>query len=140
MVKKAHSLVEEAQARIRNLTPAQVQELSRREDVEIIDVRDIRELWQGGKISGAIHSPRGMLEFWIDPHSPYHRKIFAQPKEFIFYCAMGWRSALAAKLAQDMGLTAAHLAGGYKAWQEFGGATEEVPQKTYMRNSSKTKS
>ena len=130
MVKDILSLVEEAQKRIPSLTPAEVENLSQQKAV-LVDVRDIRELWQQGKIIGALHSPRGMLEFWIDPASPYHRKIFAQPRKFVFYCSKGWRSALAAQTAADMGLDAAHLAGGYEAWMKFGGPTEKILQKDY---------
>jgi rhodanese-related sulfurtransferase len=91
-------------------------------DSIFVDVRDVRELERDGMIPGAFHAPRGMLEFWIDPESPYHKPIFAQPKRFVFYCAGGWRSALAAKVAQEMGLRAvAHIEGGYRAWEEKDG-------------------
>jgi rhodanese-related sulfurtransferase len=75
---------------------------------------------------GAFHCPRGMLEFWIDPESPYHKPVFAQDKKFVFFCAGGWRSALAAKTAKDMGLTpVAHIDGGFGAWKKAGGPVEE---------------
>ncbi len=87
-----------------------------------------RELEREGRVPGAFHCPRGMLEFWIDPASPYHKPVFAEPKRFLFYCASGWRSALAARTAQEMGLDGvAHLGGGLKAWREAGGPVEAVP-------------
>jgi rhodanese-related sulfurtransferase len=95
-----------------------------------VDLRDPRELEREGKIPGAFHCPRGMLEFWIDPESPYHKPIFAEPKHFVFYCASGWRSALATKTAQEMGLDqVAHLSGGFTAWKAASGPVEPVPAK-----------
>lgn len=92
------------------------------EGVRFIDLRDIREIARAGAIPGAFHCPRGMLEFWIDPESPYHKPIFAGPYFFIFYCAGGWRSILAARTAQLMGLDpVAHIQGGFWAWKEAGG-------------------
>ena len=91
-------------------------------DVVIVDLRDPRELEREGKMPGAFHCPRGMLEFWIDPESPYHKPIFAEDKRFVFFCGGGWRSALAAKTAQDMGLKpVAHIEGGFSAWKKAGG-------------------
>jgi rhodanese-related sulfurtransferase len=101
-------------------------------DVEtlFIDLRDIRELQREGKIPGARHVPRGLLEFWIDPQSPYHKSFFAEPKRFVFYCNLGWRSALAAKAAQQMGLeNVCHIDGGFEAWKQAGGAVEEKGSK-----------
>jgi rhodanese-related sulfurtransferase len=95
-----------------------------------VDLRDIRELQREGFIPGAFHAPRGMLEFWIDPESPYHKEIFASGKSFIFYCASAWRSALATQTAQRMGLApVAHLEGGFTAWREGGGAVEKKEEK-----------
>jgi rhodanese-related sulfurtransferase len=94
-----------------------------------VDIRDIRELWREGKITGATHAPRGMLEFWIDPSSPYHRELFAADKKFVFYCASAWRSALATLTAQQMGLKACHIAGGFTAWKEARGPIEDVQKK-----------
>jgi rhodanese-related sulfurtransferase len=92
----------------------------------LVDLRDPRELEREGKMPGAFHCPRGMLEFWIDPESPYHKTVFAQDKKFVFFCAGGWRSALAAKTAKDMGLTpVAHIDGGFGAWKKAGGPVEE---------------
>ncbi|HET6592422.1 MAG TPA: rhodanese-like domain-containing protein [Xanthomonadales bacterium] len=92
------------------------------DEVVFVDLRDVRELWREGLIPGAFHCPRGMLEFWIDPDSIYYKDIFACGKKFIFYCNLGWRSALAAQVSQQMGLTpVAHIGGGFDAWREAGG-------------------
>jgi rhodanese-related sulfurtransferase len=100
------------------------------EDVVLVDIRDVRELWRDGTIPGAQHMPRGMLEFWVDPESPYHREIFTTGKKFIFYCAGGLRSALAAKAVNDMGLApVAHMRGGYGAWVKAEGPTIEKEAK-----------
>jgi rhodanese-related sulfurtransferase len=110
-------LVAEANATVRTLDIDAAIAMHGRDDVVFIDLRDIRELAQTGRVAGAHHVPRGMLEFWIDPESPYHKPFFAEDKTFVFYCAGGWRSALAAKTAHDMGLRpVAHIAGGMKAW------------------------
>jgi len=93
-----------------------------------VDLRDPREIQREGRIPGSFSCPRGMLEFWIDPDSPYAKPIFQEAKRFVFYCASGWRSALAAKTAQDMGLdNVAHVGGGYTAWKTAGGPTEVPP-------------
>ena len=99
-------------------------------NVQLVDIRDVRELWREGGIPGAYHAPRGMLEFWVDPESPYHKELFASGKKFVFFCAGGLRSALAAKTVQDMGLTpVAHIQGGFGAWREKGGPTVPIEQK-----------
>ena len=98
--------------------------------VQIVDIRDPRELARDGKVPGAFSCPRGMLEFWIDPASPYHKDVFARDVKYVFYCASAWRSALATKVAQDMGLSpVAHIEGGFSAWKKAGGPVEEVPAK-----------
>ena len=95
-------------------------------DVVIVDIRDPREIERDGKIPGAFSCTRGMLEFWIDPESPYGKPVFQEDKKFIFHCASGWRSALAAKTAADMGLKpVAHLGGGFAAWRAAGGPVEK---------------
>jgi rhodanese-related sulfurtransferase len=128
IVKGYRQLVDGALAEIRTLNAAEAKALHGRGDVQFVDLRDIRELQREGRMPGALHCPRGMLEFWIDPASPYHRKEFAADKTFVFFCAAGWRSALAAKAAQDMGLKpVAHIDGGFKAWREAGGAFEPPP-------------
>jgi rhodanese-related sulfurtransferase len=112
-------LVAEADAAVRTLDVEEARALHGSDGVIFIDLRDIREVAKTGKIAGAHHVPRGMLEFWIDPNTSYHKPFFAEDKTFVFYCAGGWRSALAAKAAQDMGLQpVAHIAGGMKAWLE----------------------
>lgn len=96
------------------------------EEVAFIDLRDVRELKRDGKVAGAVHVPRGMLEFWIDPDSPYHKAVFQEPKKFIFYCNLGWRSALAAQVAQTMGLAdVCHIDGGFEGWKEANGPIDE---------------
>ena len=119
------ALLEEANAAIETLGTQDAFQLVGREDVVLVDLRDPRELEREGKMPGAFHCPRGMLEFWIDPESPYHKPVFAQDKKFVFFCAGGWRSALAAKTAQDMGLTpVAHIEGGFGAWKKQGGPVD----------------
>ncbi len=94
-------------------------------EMTLVDLRDPRELDREGKVPGALHCPRGMLEFWIDPESPYYKPVFGEKKTFVFFCAAGWRSALAAQTAQRMGQPAvAHIGGGFKAWKDAGGAVE----------------
>lgn len=120
-------LLDEANALITSLSPHEAMEKARRGDVVFVDLRDPRELAREGRIPGAFHCPRGMLEFWIDPESPYAKPVFQEDKTFVFYCASGWRSALSAKVAQEMGLApVAHIAGGFTAWRDAGGATEAV--------------
>lgn len=124
------SLVEQAERAIETLTVDEAMRLHGTEDVVLVDIRDIRELQRDGKVPGAFHCPRGMLEFWIDPESPYHKSIFAQDKRFVFFCAGGLRSALAAETAQRMGLKpVAHIKGGFGAWKKAGGPVEEPEQK-----------
>jgi len=127
MKKGFRQLLEEANAEIQTLGVTEALALHGDKDVLFVDLRDPRELEKDGRIPGAFHCPRGMLEFWIDPESPYHRKAFAEPKRFVFFCAGGWRSALAAKTAQDMGLEkVAHIEGGFGAWRKAGGPVEPV--------------
>ena len=115
-------MVAEANEHVGEISIADARELVGRDDVLFIDIRDIREVAKTGRITGARHVPRGMLEMWIDPDTPYHREFFAEDRNFIFYCAGAWRSALAARTAQDMGLNpVAHLEGGINAWIEAGG-------------------
>jgi rhodanese-related sulfurtransferase len=89
--------------------------------VQIVDLRDPRERARTGYIPGSFHCPRGMLEFWVDPDSPYYKDIFAQDKKFVFHCASGWRSAISVATLQDMGFDAAHLKDGFTAWEKSGG-------------------
>ena len=114
-------MVAAANAEIETLSLDQAGALHGRDDVVFVDLRDVRELAREGKIAGALHVPRGMLEFWIDPASPYHKPVFQEDKRFVLYCGSGWRSALAAKAAQDMGLApVCHIEGGFSAWKEAG--------------------
>ncbi len=99
-------------------------------DVVIIDIRDIRERQRSGCIPGSVHAPRGMIEFWVDPDSPYHKEIFAQDKHYVFHCASGWRSALTVATLQDMGFEAAHLKEGFSTWADKGGPIERLEIKT----------
>ena len=115
------ALVAEANSAVRTLCVEETQALLGRDDTVLVDLRDPRELEREGKMPGAFHCPRGMLEFWIDPDSPYHKPIFAEDKQFVFFCGGGWRSALAAKAAQEMGLKpVAHMDGGFAAWKKAG--------------------
>jgi rhodanese-related sulfurtransferase len=119
-------LVADAEAAIETMTVDQVKSATGDPNVQLVDIRDVRELWREGGIPGAYHAPRGMLEFWVDPDSPYHKTLFASGKKFVFFCAGGMRSALAAKAVQDMGLApVAHMAGGFGAWVKAGGAVEK---------------
>lgn len=114
-----------AEREIETLETAEAIKLAGRDDTVLVDIRDIRELQRDGKIPGAFHCPRGMLEFWIDPTGSYHKPVFAQDKKFVFFCAGGMRSALAAQTAQRMGLKpVAHIRGGFGAWKKAGGPVE----------------
>lgn len=119
------ALVAEANSKIETIPTEAAKALVGRDDVVLVDLRDPRELERDGKIPGAFHCPRGMLEFWIDPESPYHKPVFAEDKTFVFFCGGGWRSALAAAAAQEMGLKpVAHIEGGFGAWKKAGGSVE----------------
>ena len=123
-------LVEAARREIKEYSAAEAIELARRPDVVLVDIRDPRELARDGKIPGALHMPRGMLEFWIDPESPYFKPVFGEDKTFLFFCAGGLRSALTTKTLQDMGLApVAHIVGGFAAWKQAGGAVEAAAPK-----------
>jgi rhodanese-related sulfurtransferase len=118
-------LVAAAEHEIETLGVSDAIALSGSEDVVFVDLRDIRELARDGRVPGAFHCPRGMLEFWIDPQSKYHKEVFAQDKRFVFFCAAGARSALATQTAQRMGLRpVAHIGGGFGAWKAAGGPVE----------------
>jgi rhodanese-related sulfurtransferase len=128
--KSAQQLVLEASAEIETLRVEEARALFGQEAVTFIDLRDPRELWREGGIPGAINVTRGMLEFWIDPASPYHKTFFNSGNRFVFFCGGGWRSALATKAAQDMGLTpVCHIEGGFSSWKQAGGPVETVEPK-----------
>ena len=120
------ALLAEANAAIKTLSVTDAIALAGRDDTVFVDLRDPRELEREGRIPGAFHCPRGMLEFWIDPASPYAKPVFQQDKTFVFFCAGGWRSALSAATAQDMGLKpVAHIEGGFGAWVKAGGPVDK---------------
>ncbi|MBZ6079267.1 rhodanese-like domain-containing protein [Microvirga puerhi] len=124
------TMLDEANAKIETLKAEEAIARFGRNDTVFVDLRDPRELEREGRIPGALHCPRGMLEFWIDPESPYHKPAFAEDKTFIFFCAAGWRSALSTATAQDMGLKpVAHIEGGFTAWKAAGGPVEAVPER-----------
>jgi len=126
VTKGIKQLCAEAEAEIETLTAEQAIEAAKDSNVQLVDIRDVRELWRDGAVPGAHHAPRGMLEFWVDPESPYHKDLFASGKKFVFFCAGGLRSALATKTVQDMGLSpVAHIEGGFGAWKQAGGPVEE---------------
>ena len=128
--KSVSELVAAAEARIERLTPEQARQLLEDPDVRFVDIRDVRELKREGTVPGALHAPRGMLEFWVDPDSPYHRDVFATGNKFVLYCASAWRSALAAKALQEMGFgPVAHIGGGFTAWKEAEQPIEPVEKK-----------
>jgi rhodanese-related sulfurtransferase len=123
-------MVDEAKSRIRTIGLDEARARLGREDVVFVDLRDVRELEREGMVPGAFHCPRGMLEFWVDPDSPYHKDVFASGKEFVFYCNAAWRSALAADVAQQMGLErVVEMDGGFTAWKQAGHPVAERPRK-----------
>jgi len=122
----AKQLVDEANAEIETLSAEDALALQGNENIVLIDIRDVRELKREGRVPGAKHMPRGMLEFWVDPESPYYREIFGSGKKFVFFCAGGLRSALATQQLQRMGLKpVAHIAGGFGAWRDAGGPVDK---------------
>jgi rhodanese-related sulfurtransferase len=121
-------MVDEAKSRITTISPEEAKGRLGRDDVVFIDLRDVRELEREGMVPGAFHCPRGMLEFWLDPDSPYHKDVFAADKEFVFYCNGAWRSALAADTAQQMGLErVVEMGGGFTEWKKKGFPVAERP-------------
>ena len=130
ITKGIKELCAEAEAVVETWTVDEARSHLEDEDVVFVDIRDIRELWREGAIPGAVHAPRGMLEFWVDPESPYARDVFQSGKRFLFFCAGGLRSALAAKSVQEMGLSpVCHMAGGYSAWKKVDYPTEAKEKK-----------
>ena len=118
-------MMEAANAVVPRITPAQAQEMMATGNTLVVDVRDAPELEKGGKVAGAVHASRGMLEFRADPESPYHDKNFAKDKAVILYCASGGRSALSGKVLKDMGYTDVYNLGAFKDWVESGGAVDK---------------
>ena len=129
-MKTAQELVAQAMQIVTTHSVEQARALHGRDDVVFVDVRDVRELEREGVIPGAVHAARGMLEFWFDPTSPYHREVFAQDKEFVLFCAAGWRSALSARTLMEMGVPrVSHIDGGFGAWKAAGAVVAEKPKK-----------
>jgi len=131
-ITKGHrALVDEAMAQVKTYSVDQVKQRLDDPALQIVDIRDIRELQAEGTVPGSFHAPRGMLEFWVDPASPYHKKLFAdEAREFVLFCGAGWRSALATKTLQDMGMTnVAHIDGGFGEWVKQGGPTETLEER-----------
>ena len=121
------AMLEAAESEIETLSPAEAGQLIGNDGVQFVDIRDVRELQREGKVPAAFHATRGMLEFWIDPDSPYYKDVFGSGKKFVFYCQSGWRSALATQTVQRMGLAnVCHIDGGFRAWKDTGNPVETV--------------
>ena len=128
ITKGVKQLVADANARITTIPVEEATALLGNPDVQFVDIRDVRELEREGMVPGAFHAPRGMLEFWVDPDSPYFKPVFGEDKRFVLYCQSGWRSALATAALQDMGLNqVAHVAGGFNGWKAGGGEVAARP-------------
>jgi rhodanese-related sulfurtransferase len=124
------ALMEAAEAEVSHVSAADAVAMLGKPDVVIVDIRDPREIEREGRIPGSFHAPRGMLEFWVDPESPYHKPIFAEDKTFVIHCASGWRSLLATEVLQRMGLKPVlNMKGGFTAWKDAGGPVEKVERK-----------
>lgn len=125
--KTAAEMVAEARARITEIETPDLIKMLDDPDVVVVDIRDVRERQRGGYIPGSVHAPRGMVEFWVDPDSPYFKEVFGQEgKRYVFHCASGWRSALTVATLQDMGFDAAHLREGFSTWEAQGGPVEKA--------------
>ncbi len=123
-------LIADANAKIQTLTVSEAQGKLGDPDVVFVDIRETGELEREGAIPGAFHAARGMLEFWVDPESPYHKEVFSSGKQLVLYCQSAWRSSLATATLLDMGLTSvSHIEGGFAAWKKAGGAIEEWHKK-----------
>lgn len=131
MIKKGiKQLIAEAEKRSAAITVEEAKKRHGDADTVFVDLRDVRELERDGMIPGAFHAPRGMLEFWVDPESPYYKPVFAEGKTFILYCQADWRGVLAAATLADMGLPGVlHMKGGYGEWRKAGGPTAPRPER-----------
>ena len=131
MIKKGiKQLIAEAEKRSKGISVEEARQLHGREDTVFVDLRDVRELERDGMIPGAFHAPRGMLEFWVDPESPYYKPVFAEGKTFILYCQADWRGVLAAATLADMGMPGVlHLEGGFGQWRKSGAPTAPRPDR-----------
>ncbi|MCB1887738.1 MAG: rhodanese-like domain-containing protein [Rhodocyclaceae bacterium] len=128
ITKGYQQLIDEARARITTLSLDEAKARFGDPGVVFVDIRDVRELERDGMIPGAVHAPRGMLEFWVDPDSPYYKPVFGEDKTFVLYCASAWRSSLATAALQDMGLApVAHIEGGFKGWKAAGLPVADKP-------------
>ncbi len=135
LLKGYRTLLAEAANKVLPVVAEQASQGMYNPDVVLVDIRDIRELEERGQIPGALHAPRGMLEFWVDPESPYFKPIFGKAKSFILYCDSGWRSTLAAAALADMGLESiSYLEGGFKTWQASGFAVEPVAREALVHS------
>ncbi|MFK7869745.1 MAG: rhodanese-like domain-containing protein [Roseobacter sp.] len=119
-------MVQSARSRIEEVETSDLIEMLDDPNVVVVDIRDVRERQRSGYIPGSLHAPRGMVEFWVDPESPYFKKVFCEEKKFVFHCASGWRSALTVATLQDMGFDAAHLREGFSTWEAKGGPVERT--------------
>lgn len=120
-IRPVKELVAQAKTRIVTLTPRDAHERAEAGEALLVDIRDIRELKREGRVPGAFHAPRGMLEFWIDPASPYHKEPLATDRTLVLFCASAWRSALSADTLQQFGMdNVAEIGGGFSAWREAG--------------------
>ena len=130
-IKPIFGTVDALKKKLENLSVEDLKrEMAERKNLLLVDIREIQETVDLGTIPGAVHAPRGMLEFWVDPESPYHKDVFASGKRFVLYCQSGWRSALAAQTVTRMGLErVCHVGGGFSAWKESGGPVETVPER-----------
>ncbi|NMH58773.1 rhodanese-like domain-containing protein [Alteromonas ponticola] len=127
------TLLQQAASQVSPVSVDQASQGMYNPDVVLVDIRDIRELEQDGQIPGALHAPRGMLEFWVDPQSPYFKPIFGKAKSFILYCDSGWRSTLATATLLEMGLTSvSYLEGGFKGWTMSGFPVEPVAREALV--------
>jgi rhodanese-related sulfurtransferase len=130
VTKGVKALVAEAMNEIETLEVNEARSLQQSGGALLVDLRDVRELQREGKIPGAFHAPRGMLEFWVDPDSPYHKQELAQADRLVLYCASGWRSALSTRTLHEMGLTnVSHIRGGFTAWRDAGLEIEKLPER-----------
>ncbi len=122
-------MVAHARGRIEEIETADAIAMVDDPEVVMVDLRDVRERQRSGFIPGSFHCPRGMVEFWVDPDSPYFKEVFGQDRKFVFHCASGWRSALTVATLQEMGFVAAHLKEGFSTWEKQGGPVERVEPK-----------
>lgn len=127
--KTSAQMVSDARSRIKEVETPDLIARMNNSDVVIIDIRDIRERQRSGYIPDSVHAPCGMIEFWVDPDSPYYKEVFGQDKDYVFHCASGWRSALIVATLQDMGFDASHLKEGFSTWESHGGAIEKPERK-----------